>query len=274
MHPVHSVLYLLLFALMGACDSRTPHPEGKDERAHVFYENEEFYTKHPEKAIFVEGGYESDKYSFPMRPIGADLAIPKNHLVAVTHQFQPWAKQVYDVASIVASLPDFAPLTRENSESLMKGGSLDRLSITLGSLADDPSANQYREAVKNGTFVLDTRRSSPDVPVYRKRFDAAGTEPFFALPNPSRFRSPLGNDIVIICPPERHELKKTPYPIGDCTVETALPPSFFPGASAEKFGGVAGVRLYYHFNEKYLPQWPTLHQQLLGFLRGLVQSDG
>jgi hypothetical protein len=270
---VRSFLYLLP-ALIGACDSSVPYPvpypASKDERAHVFYASEEFYAKHPEKAIFVAGGYESEKYSFQMRPIGANLAIPKNHLVAVTHQFQPWANKVYDVASVVVSLPDFAPLTRENSERLMDSASLDRLSITLGSLSGDLSATRYQEAVKNGALVLDTKRSSPDIPVYRKSFDTEGVEPFFALPSPSRFRSPLGNDIII-CPPKRHELLKTQYPIGDCTVEIALPPSFFPGVDTEKFGGVAGVGLYYRFNEKYLREWPAIHQQLLAFLRGFIQ---
>ena len=265
-------LAYLLLALLSACDSRVPYPESKDERAHVFYEKDEFYAKHPEKAVFVAGGYASETYSFPLRPIGAELAIPRNHLVAVTHQFQPWAKQVYDVASIVAELPNFAPRTMENSESLMKSTSRDRLSITLGSLASDLSARQYHEAVNNGTLVLDNRLSSPDVPVYRKSFDIAGTEPFFALPNPAKFKSPLGNDIVIICPPKGHESKGSQYPTGDCAVQIALPPSYFPSSSAERFGGVAGVRLYYYFNEKYLPRWPALHPRLLDFLRGFIQQ--
>lgn len=268
---MRSLVYLL-FAALCACDSKAPYPEGRDERAHVFYEADEFYAKHPEKAVFLNGGDAREAYTFRMRPIGALLAIPKNNLVVVTHQFQPWAKEIYDVASIVALLPDFGPRTAENSELLMKNSSLDRLSLTLGSLGNDRSAIQYYQAVKNGTLVLDTSRSSPDVPVYRKSFDTAGTEPFFALPNSSKFRSPLGNEVVIICPPNGHEPRQSQYPIGDCMVELALPPSYFPGVSAQQFGGVAGVRLYYYFNEKYLPQWPALHARLLVFLRGFVQQ--
>ena len=258
--------------LLSACDSGVPYPESKDERAHVFFEKHEFYAKHPQKATFTEGGYTSEGYSFAMRPIGAVLVVPKNHLVTVTHQFQPWAKQVYDVASIVALLPDFAPRTRENGESLMKNASLDRLSITLGGLANDASVAQYRAAVQNGTLVLDGPRSSPDVPVYRKSVDVAGVEPFFALPDPSRFKSPLGNDIVIVCPPNGPQPTGSHYPIGDCTVQIALPPSYFPRASRESFGDVAGVRLYYHFNEKHLPPWSTLHPRVLAFVRGFVQQ--
>jgi hypothetical protein len=268
---VRSLVYLLLF-LVGACDSGSPYPESKDERAHVFYERDEFYTIHPDKAIFVPDGYESQPYSFSMRPIGAVVAIPRNHLVVVTHQFQPWARKIYDVATIVASVPDFAPRTKENSESLMKNESLDRLTIILGGLANDQSAAEYQEAVKKGTLILDTQRSSPDVPVYRKSFDTAGREPFFALPNPSKFKSPLGNDIVIVCPRETSERRVSRYPIGDCRVQIALPPSFFPRAKEETFERAAGVGLYYYFNEKHLPDWPALHPRILAFLRGFVQQ--
>jgi hypothetical protein len=155
---------------------------------------------------------------------------------------------------------------------LMKSTSLDRLTITIGSLGSDRSVAQYQEAVKNGTLVLDDRRSSPDVPVYRKSFDTAGTEPFFALPNPTKFKSPLGNDMVIICPPKAPQLRQSQYPVGDCSVEISLPQSYFPGASTESFGGVAGVRLSYYFNEKYLSAWPTLHPHVLAFVRGVVQQ--
>lgn len=181
----------LLLVLLTACDSGVPYPESKDERAHVFYENHEFYKQHPEKGVFMDGGYTSEKFSFAMRPIGAVLSIPKNHLIAVAHTFQPWAKQVYDTASVVTLLRSYAPRTRENGESLMKSASLDRLFITLGSLANDAPAAQYQKAVQDRTVVLDSRRSSPDVPVYRKSIDTAGTEPFFALPNPAKFKSPL-----------------------------------------------------------------------------------
>lgn len=268
---MRSLIYLLL-AFPSACDPKGSYPESEAEPAHVFYGKHEFYTRCPKKAVFVADDYGRDTYSFSMRPIGVEFSIPKNYLVTVTHQFQPWAKKIYDVASIVVSLPNFAPRTRENSESLMKSASLDRLTIILGGLANDLSARPYYEAVQNGTLVLDDRHSSPDVPVYRKSFDIERTEPFFALPNPSKFKSPLGNDIVIICPPKGHESKNSQYPTGDCVVQIALPPSYFPSSRAETFGGVAGVSLYYYFDEKYLPQWPTLHPRLLDFLRGFIRQ--
>jgi hypothetical protein len=266
------LLGYLLLALLSGCDAPAPYPASADEPAHVFYENDEFYAKHPGSAVFVTDVDASEPYTFTMRPIGAVVAIPRNHLVVVTHQFQPWAKQVYDVASMVALLPEFAPRSRENSEGLMKSESLDRLTITLGSLSNDRSAVQYREAVKNGALLLDHRRSSSDVPVYRKSFDTEGTEPFFALPNPSKFKSPLGNDIVIVCPPKGYEPRHSQYPVGDCRVEVALPPSHFPRVSPDTFGGVAGVQLSYYFNEKYLPEWPTLHSRVLAFVHGVIRQ--
>jgi len=262
----------LLSCLLAACDAAEPYPANRDERAHVFYQNDEFYRKHPEKGVLIVGGFTAESFSFGMRPINAVLTIPKNHLVTITHQFQPWAKQIYDIASIVAVLPDFGPRTPENGKDLMESASLDRLLITLGGLGDDASAAKYRRAVEQGTLVLDRSFSVADVLVYRKAIDRAGTEPFFALPNPAKFKSPLGNDIVIVCPPSRQKQIQSQYPIGDCTVKIALPPSYFSLSSSEGFGGTAGVRLDYHFNEKYLPQWPALHARVLELVRGFAQQ--
>ena len=256
---------------MAACDAAAPYPANRDERAHVVYEDHEFYRDRPEKGLLIDGGFTTEPFSFEMRPIGAVLTIPKNHLVAVTHQFQPWAKQIYDTASIVAMLPEFSPRTPENTEDLMKNASLNRLSIILGKLGSDRSAAQYRDAVQAGALVPDRRRSVADVPVYRKASENAGTEPFFALPDPGKFKSPMGNDIVIVCPPSRTQPVLSQYPVGDCAVEIALPPSYFPRSSPEGFGGVAGVLLRYHFNEKHLPQWPALHSRVLDFVREFVR---
>lgn len=264
-------LLFFLSCLLVACDAAAPYPANRDERAHVFYEDDDFYKKHPETGLFVDGGLTSEPFSFRMRPIGAVLTIPKNHLVVITHQFQPWAKKIYDIASIVATLPNFSPRATKNDEGLMKNASLNRVVITLGGLGGDASAAEYRDAVQRGTLVLDSRWSVPDMPVYRKALDNGGNEPFFALPDPAKFESPLGNDIVIVCPPSRNQPVHSQYPIGDCTVTIALPPSNFPGSLPEDFGGVAGVRLYYYFNEKHLPQWPTLHGRVLELVRGFVQ---
>jgi len=264
-------LLSFLSCLPGACDAVEPYTASRDERAHIFYQGHEFHGKHPEKGLLIDGGLTAEPFSFGMRPIGAVLSIPKNHLISVTHQFQPWAKQIYDTASIVAMLPDFSPRTTENGENLMKNASLDRLLITLGGLGNDASAAQYRRAVQLGTLVPDSRWSVADVPVYRKTIDKAGTEPFFALPDPAKFKSPLGNDIVIVCPPSRNQPVQSQYPVGDCTVKIALPQSYFPRSLSEGFGDAAGVRLYYHFNEKHLPQWRTSHGRVLEFVRGFVQ---
>lgn len=264
-------LLSLISCLLVACDAAPPYPANRDERAHVFYEDHEFYRDHPEKGLLIGGGITAEPFSFELRPVSAVLTIPKNHLVSVSHQFQPWAKQIYDTASIVAMLPEFSPRTQENTEDLMKNASLNRLSITLGGLGNDRSAAQYRDAVQMGTLVLDRRRSVADVPVYRKASDYAGTEPFFALPDPAKFKSPLGNDIVIVCPPSRTQPVLSQYPVGDCAVEIALPPPYFPRSLSEDFGGVAGVHLRYHFNEKHLPQWPTLHSRVLVFVQKFVQ---
>jgi hypothetical protein len=146
----------------------------------------------------------------------------------------------------------------------------DRLSITLGSIADDAPSEEYRKAVLNGTLVLDNRRSTVDVPVYRKSFDTAGTEPFFALPDPSKIKSPLGNDIVIACLPAERTATGSAHPVDQCTVQIALPPSYFGNASAAKFPGGPGVRLSYQFNEKYLPTWLALHARVIAFVRGFI----
>lgn len=261
MTALHLACLLQLLALIDARD--------KDERADVFYEKEAFYLQHPLKAAFAGGGYTDERFRFALRPIAASLAIPKNHLVIVTHQFQPWAKKIYDTASIVALLPDFEPRTHENSDRLMMSSSQDRLSIILGGLAGDESASEYREAVDKGWLVPDAR-SFVDVPVYRKSGDVGGTDPFVALPDPARFRSPLGHDIVIVCPPTPRQPGPSQYATGDCSVQIALPPSYFPRAAPESLGRDSGLRLRYSFNEKYLSQWPVLHQRVMDFVRGFI----
>jgi hypothetical protein len=265
------VLLVLANIALAACDQGAPSIN-KVEKTQVFYRSNDILAQHPEAAILVDGGNTAEPFSFTLRPIGTRLAIPKNHLGLVAHAYQPWAKQIYDVATIVALLPNFTARNEENGTRLMNSTTNDRLKIILGSLAGDLPAKDYHAAVKNGTLVLDPLRSQPNVPAYRKSFDFGRKEPFFVLPNPDIFRTPLGNPILIICPatgtPNEAQLAT-----GDCYLRFALPPSMFPGASPAAFGGVPGIRVYYYFNEKHLSEWSTIHGRVLDLLTTFIRQQ-
>jgi hypothetical protein len=262
---------LLSMIALTACDQSTSSIN-IGERTQVLYRNDELLAQHPEAAILVDGGNTAEPFSFRMRPIGTQIVIPKNHLGLVSHAYQPWAKQIYDVATIVALLPDFAPRNEENGTRIMNSTTNDRLQIIFGGLAGDLSANDYHAAVQKGTLVLDPLRSQPNVPAYSKSFDTDRKEPFFVLPDPDKFKTPLGSRILIICPATGTR-NQAQLATGDCNVQIALPPSMFPGASPAAFGGVPGVRVYYYFNEKHLSDWPTIHSRVLNLLRSFIRQQ-
>lgn len=265
------IVWSLMALALASCDIQR-YPQALDEPTHIFYGEDQFRSLPPGRAVLVGDGNTADPFAFTLRPAGVSLRVPKNHLITVAHQYQPWAKRVYDVAVMVALLPDFDARSEANADQLMNNSTGDQLKIVVGSLAGDGSAAGYRSSVETGVLVLDPQLSSPGVPAYRKAFDLAGNEPFFALPDPMQFRSPLGNAVVIVCQRKQPSHTMSTAPVGNCHVQTALPSSFFPGAEPAAFGKGSGIRLYYHFDEKYLSQWSVLHRKVLDFLTGFATA--
>lgn len=248
--------------MSSACNDSSSVGE-RNEPVDVFYAGDQAALNLSTPSRLISGGFSEEPFTFHLRPLGITLAIPKNRLAYVSHSYQPYAKQIWDKAVIVAMLPDFVPRNAANAQLLSTNSSGDNITVAFGWLSGEYEQSAIEEAVAKGKLKEAPLEATKDVRVFR-RTTYGNTGVFWVKADPKKFRSPMGNEISFVCgtsaPPDSSQKDR-------CRVTLALPPSEFEGVNPHEFGGVPGVQLEYFFSQKYLSRWAHIHEEVLELVR-------
>lgn len=213
-------------------------------------------------------------HSLDLRPIVLHLEIPKQHLVSVAHPFMPWAKKIWDKATLEVLLPDFEHRNDNNKSKFAEKYSTDILTYRIGSLSRDSTF--VRET--SGDKYLKAKIQKFENLIAYKNFEKYGnqTDSEISKRSPSLFMvekgymsTPAGNPIFIKC---GIYWGGSHSDVTGCRGGFVIPRDKWPKEEIMKFGGTEGVEVTYEFSSKYLYMWEDIHKKIVSLTQSYIKK--
>jgi hypothetical protein len=220
-------------------------------------------------------GTEGNKlHSLYLRPIGLYLEVPKQHLVLVSHPYMPWAKKIWDKATLEVLLPDFEHRDEHNKSKFSEKYSTEVLTYRIGFLSRD--SNFIGEA--SGDKYLKEKDSEFENLIAFKNYKKYGDQtdidiskraPRLFMVEKGYMLTPAGNPIFIKC---GTYWGGSHLDVTGCRVSFVIPRDRWPKEEIIKFGGTRGVEVTYEFSSKYLYMWEDIHRKIISLTQSYIKK--
>jgi len=241
-----AILCALLLAGCGGENTKAPEPPSDPTDA--------FYPK-PVPFVVVNPPYRwHDRqpgrwFETTLRPWNAKARVPTAYLYHVTRNYQPWAKQIYDVARLYLDIDTLAPT--QGTIGWLGPNDKSALEIELGGWSQTGARNAklYVSIVHSARIV----ESQPDRTVIEE-----GKNWHKYLLNGAGEANADGNPVEINCVREM------------CDATLALIPewtgaSMLSGESSRLGKSTAGIALHISFDKSRLKEWPEIRRKAICF---------
>ncbi len=186
-----------------------------------------------------------------LRPTEMVAALPTAYLSRITRNYQPWARKIYDVASLSFNFRDLSPLPPEQGIGWHPGPSRDEILIELGGWDASSFFTPERYAdIRNGTI------------------ERRGMNAFIC--------GEWGGDIYFFNEKDSGEIDGNPiiaecYSKGGCEADLIFPQEMtslgpLPINGARPYKGTVGSRIRIKFHSERISDWIEIRTKALCFV--------
>lgn len=232
------------------------------EKAEYFFTPQLRYPNYPLKekwwdsALFQEDRFAPNLFITPIRPVGATINVPRNQISVASHPYMPWAKEIWDIATIELLLPNFEPRSPQNEKLFVESDPFRLLVVRIGWLSSELEHNEISRIEKRG-YVSFTDRETNLVSFHSATDSKRSLAGLFYVAPKSELLTPSSNPVVFKCSSERQAAAKR------CTVQFIVPCDLWPKEYHSKFGNVPGVEVLYSVPFPYLKDWKSIHSRVI-----------
>lgn len=232
------------------------------EKADYFFDPQLRYPNYPLKekwwdsANFQEDRFTPNLFITPIRPVGATLKVPRNQISVASHPYMPWAKGIWDIATIELLLPNFEPRSPQNEKYFVENDPFRLLVVRIGWLSRELEHNEIPRLEKQG-YVPFTDRDTNLVGFHSTTNSKQSSAGVYYVAPTSELLTPSSNPVVFICSSQHQTAVKR------CTVKFIIPCDLWPKDYYPQFGNVPGVEVSYSVPFLYLKDWKSIHSRVI-----------
>ena len=254
--------------------------EKGDQESDYYFDPKERFSDQPHLIDINRraGTIKPNRYSeastyYSIRPLHAQLVMPRNVLLSFHRRCMPWAKQYWDLLLVEVLWPDLRGRTEDNEPFTGITKSVDAIFLTIGNIHSETDHLDFNRREKTKLLTLVAEHHDIGISEY-KVSENISSESSTYLVNKDVRTTYLGNPIILACHwPAVHG---NPEKEHECSTRFVLPSRIWPPDhfSQQYLKDGTGLEVQIRFHHSHIRSWQEIYSMVVEMIdRALIDAD-